>query len=66
MDVAGHHKGHPHDHTHDSAVSSVSIVYEGNLDLDEVINIFMFFFFPLFFCFCFCLYSWHCEVSIET
>ncbi|PKI76541.1 hypothetical protein CRG98_003092 [Punica granatum] len=33
----GHeHKGHHHDHVHDSAVSSVSIVSEGMLDLDEV------------------------------
>lgn len=32
------HKGHHHDHMHDSAVSSVSIVSEGTLDLDEVIN----------------------------
>lgn len=33
-----HHKGHGHlhDHVHDSAVSSVSIVSEGTLDLDEV------------------------------
>lgn len=33
-----HHKGHDHhhDHVHDSAVSSVSIVSEGLLDLDEV------------------------------
>ncbi|GFZ16620.1 cobalamin biosynthesis CobW-like protein [Actinidia rufa] len=32
-----HHKGHHHhDHKHDSAVSSVSIVAEGTLDLDEV------------------------------
>ena len=44
MDVAGHHTGHHHDHAHDSAVSSVSIVSEGTLDLDEVI----FFFFSLF------------------
>ncbi|KAL6530849.1 hypothetical protein OROGR_014709 [Orobanche gracilis] len=29
-----HHKGHHHDHVHDSAVSSVSIVSEGTLDLD--------------------------------
>ncbi|XP_072956009.1 uncharacterized protein [Typha angustifolia] len=29
------HPGHHHDHTHDSAVSSVSIVSEGTLDLDE-------------------------------
>lgn len=29
-----HHKGH--DHVHDSAVSSVSIVSEGTLDLDYV------------------------------
>jgi hypothetical protein len=29
--------GHHHDHIHDSAVSSVSIVSEGVLDLDEVI-----------------------------
>ncbi|KAK1575221.1 hypothetical protein Q3G72_003574 [Acer saccharum] len=33
----GHHKGHHrHDHVHDSAVSSVTIVSEGTLDLDEV------------------------------
>ncbi|CAK9172046.1 unnamed protein product [Ilex paraguariensis] len=32
-----HHKGHHHDHIHDLAVSSVSIVSEGTLDLDEVI-----------------------------
>ncbi|KAI3844683.1 hypothetical protein MKW92_008257 [Papaver armeniacum] len=32
-----HHGGHHHhDHVHDSAVTSVSIVCEGNLDLDEV------------------------------
>ncbi|KAL1087452.1 hypothetical protein E1A91_D08G188600v1 [Gossypium mustelinum] len=31
-----HHKDHHHDHLHDSAVSSVSIVSEGTLDLDEV------------------------------
>ncbi|XP_030553754.2 P-loop guanosine triphosphatase YjiA-like isoform X2 [Rhodamnia argentea] len=31
----GHHD-HDHDHVHDSAVSSVSIVSEGTLDLDEV------------------------------
>ncbi|KAK3037649.1 hypothetical protein RJ639_030426 [Escallonia herrerae] len=31
-----HHKGHHHDHVHDSAVSSVSIVSEGTLDLDEL------------------------------
>ncbi|KAM0935334.1 putative cobW/HypB/UreG, nucleotide-binding domain, cobalamin (vitamin B12) biosynthesis CobW [Dioscorea sansibarensis] len=31
-----HHTGHHHDHVHDSAVSSVSIVSEGTLDLDEV------------------------------
>ncbi|XP_052170091.1 uncharacterized protein LOC127786624 isoform X9 [Diospyros lotus] len=32
-----HHNGHHHhDHKHDSAVSSVSIVSEGSLDLDEV------------------------------
>ncbi|GLU05318.1 hypothetical protein SLE2022_224220 [Rubroshorea leprosula] len=30
------HKEHHHDHVHDSAVSSVSIVSEGTLDLDEV------------------------------
>ncbi|KAK8964452.1 hypothetical protein KSP40_PGU004966 [Platanthera guangdongensis] len=30
-----HHNGHHHDHIHDSAVSSVSIVSEGTLDLDE-------------------------------
>jgi hypothetical protein len=28
--------GHHHDHVHDSAVTSVSIVSEGVLDLDEV------------------------------
>ncbi|XP_030440476.2 uncharacterized protein LOC115662475 isoform X2 [Syzygium oleosum] len=32
----GEHKGHHHDHVHDSAVSSVSIVSEGTLDVDEV------------------------------
>ncbi|GAV58624.1 cobW domain-containing protein/CobW_C domain-containing protein [Cephalotus follicularis] len=32
----GHDKGHHHDHAHDSAVSSVSIVSEGTLDVDEV------------------------------
>ncbi|KAK3429767.1 hypothetical protein EUGRSUZ_E01256 [Eucalyptus grandis] len=32
----GHHHHHHHDHVHDSAVSSVSIVSEGTLDLDEV------------------------------
>ncbi|KAM4085116.1 hypothetical protein ACJW30_10G002500 [Castanea mollissima] len=31
----GHRTGHHHDHAHDSAVSSVSIVSEGTLDLDE-------------------------------
>lgn len=33
-----HHKGHGHhhDHVHDSAVSSISIIAEGTLDLDEV------------------------------
>ncbi|OVA12066.1 CobW/HypB/UreG domain [Macleaya cordata] len=31
-----HHKEHHHNHVHDSAVSSVSIVCEGTLDLDEV------------------------------
>ncbi|KAF9689591.1 hypothetical protein SADUNF_Sadunf01G0108000 [Salix dunnii] len=31
-----HHERHHHDHVHDSAVSSVSIVSEGMLDLDEV------------------------------
>ncbi|KAB2070535.1 hypothetical protein ES319_A08G161900v1 [Gossypium barbadense] len=35
-DAHGHHKDHHHDHLHDSAVSSVSIVSEGTLDLDEV------------------------------
>ncbi|GKU95883.1 hypothetical protein SLEP1_g9183 [Rubroshorea leprosula] len=30
------HREHHHDHVHDSAVSSVSIVSEGTLDLDEV------------------------------
>ncbi|KAJ0625322.1 hypothetical protein HanHA89_Chr01g0000371 [Helianthus annuus] len=29
------HQGHHHDLKHDSAVSSVSIVSEGTLDLDE-------------------------------
>lgn len=29
---------HHHDHVHDSAVTSVSIVSEGILDLDEVID----------------------------
>lgn len=32
----GHHEGHHHNHMHDSAVSSVTIVSEGTLDLDEV------------------------------
>ncbi|EOA18695.1 hypothetical protein CARUB_v10007271mg [Capsella rubella] len=32
----GKHKEHQHDHVHDSAVTSVSIVSEGKLDLDEV------------------------------
>ncbi|KAL6008271.1 hypothetical protein ACLOJK_033777 [Asimina triloba] len=37
----GHHGGHHHhDHVHDSAVSSVSIVSEGTLDLDEVLFFF--------------------------
>ncbi|KAG5540318.1 hypothetical protein RHGRI_020527 [Rhododendron griersonianum] len=31
-----HHEGHHHNHKHDSSVSSVSIVSEGTLDLDEV------------------------------
>ena len=57
MDVAGHHTGHHHDHAHDSAVSSVSIVSEGTLDLDEVI----FFFFLVFH-----VYICHLAVSIET
>lgn len=39
MDITGHHEGHHHDHVHDSSVSSVTIVSEGTLDLDEVINI---------------------------
>ncbi|PWA52616.1 cobalamin (vitamin B12) biosynthesis CobW [Artemisia annua] len=30
------HQGHHHDHKHDSAVSSVSIVSEGTLDIDEL------------------------------
>ena len=30
------HVGHHHDHVHDSDVTSVSIVSEGLLDLDEV------------------------------
>lgn len=42
MNIVEHHKGHHHDHTHDSAVSSVSIVSEGTLDLDEVINMIIF------------------------
>lgn len=34
---AEHHDGHhSHDHTHDPGVSSVSIVCEGNLDLEKV------------------------------
>lgn len=43
VNFAEHHKGHDHlhhhhhDHVHDSAVSSVSIVSEGLLDLDEVL-----------------------------
>lgn len=36
MDTTGHHEEHLHDHVHDSAVSSISIVSEGTLDLDEV------------------------------
>ena len=39
--VIGHHKGHHRDHGHDSAVSSVSIVSEGTIDLDEVITTFL-------------------------
>ncbi|KAG0456898.1 hypothetical protein HPP92_022055 [Vanilla planifolia] len=31
----GHHEGHHHGHVHDSTVSSVSIISEGTLDLDE-------------------------------
>ncbi|KAG6489930.1 P-loop guanosine triphosphatase YjiA-like [Zingiber officinale] len=31
-----HHRDHHHGHVHDSAVTSVSIVSEGTLDLDEV------------------------------
>ncbi|KAJ8773872.1 hypothetical protein K2173_009303 [Erythroxylum novogranatense] len=31
-----HHNGHRHDHVHDATVSSVSIVSEGTLDLDEL------------------------------
>ncbi|WOH09182.1 hypothetical protein DCAR_0728637 [Daucus carota subsp. sativus] len=31
-----HHHHHHHDHVHDSSVSSVSIVCEGTLDLDEL------------------------------
>lgn len=35
----GHHDHHHHhDHVHDTAVTSVSIVSEGTLDLDEVSN----------------------------
>ncbi|KAK8650361.1 hypothetical protein V6N13_140003 [Hibiscus sabdariffa] len=37
-DMHGHHKEHHHDHVHDSAVSSVSIVSEGTLDLDEQVD----------------------------
>ncbi|KAG6514136.1 hypothetical protein ZIOFF_024477 [Zingiber officinale] len=33
-----HHRDHHHGHVHDSAVTSVSIVSEGTLDLDEVIE----------------------------
>ncbi|KAF6170192.1 hypothetical protein GIB67_038725 [Kingdonia uniflora] len=33
-----HHGNHHNNHVHDSAVSSVSIVYEGTLDLDEVVE----------------------------
>lgn len=40
--IAEHGEGYHHDHTHDSTVSSVSIVYEGTLDLDEVINVIVF------------------------
>ncbi|KAH9753139.1 CobW C-terminal domain-containing protein [Citrus sinensis] len=36
LGVGGHHEGHHHNHMHDSAVSSVTIVSEGTLDLDEV------------------------------
>uniref|UniRef100_A0A2P2JNE6 COBW domain-containing protein 1-like isoform X2 n=2 Tax=Rhizophora mucronata TaxID=61149 RepID=A0A2P2JNE6_RHIMU len=32
----GHHEKHHHDHVHDTTVSSVSIVFEGTVDLDEV------------------------------
>ncbi|XP_010677473.2 uncharacterized protein LOC104893094 isoform X1 [Beta vulgaris subsp. vulgaris] len=32
----GHHHDHDHNHVHDSAVSSVSIVSEGTIDLDEL------------------------------
>ncbi|XP_077237995.1 plastid transcriptionally active 17 [Tasmannia lanceolata] len=35
-----HHDNHAHDHTHDPGVSSVSIVCEGNLDLDKA-NMFL-------------------------
>ncbi|CAL9117456.1 unnamed protein product [Musa textilis] len=35
-DHHGEHGGHHHDHVHDSSVTSVSIVSEGTLDLDEV------------------------------
>lgn len=34
----GHHHDHDHNHVHDSAVSSVSIVSEGTIDLDEVMS----------------------------
>jgi hypothetical protein len=43
LNVSTEHKGHHHDHVHDSAVSSVSIVAEGTLDRDEVIAIICFF-----------------------
>ena len=40
---ADHHDGHhSHDHSHDPGVSSVSIVCEGNLDLEKVGSVHMF------------------------
>lgn len=40
---AEHHNGHhSHDHVHDPGVSSVSIVCEGNLDLEKVCSLYSF------------------------
>lgn len=58
MDVAGHHTGHHHNHAHDSAVSSISIVSEGTIDLDEVIFFSILLVFHVYLC--------HFAVSIET